>query len=190
MNKKSHPSKKTEESASFRSLSERENFKLWIKTLLSSMKIFPEIIKTIDKIIEMQASTVTFMSDIYSSSSSTFEQAEEIIDLSERKKSILNVYLMMQTLMKNTDLEKQEYLVKKFYSKYTNEELADEYNLSIRSVYRKTEKIIEELCKKCMEKNWSLKFIESQVKDETWLNDKFKRLKCEYIKSIGNGKEL
>lgn len=166
-------------------LSDRENFKIWIKTLISSMKTFPEIIKTIDKIIELQASTITFMSDIYSSSGSTFDQAEEIIDLSERKKNILNIYLMMQTLLKNTDREKQEFLIKKFYSKYTNEELANEYNLSVRSIYRKTEKIIDELCKKSQEKNWTLKFIESQIKNEFWLNDKFRKMKNEYIKCLG-----
>ena len=171
-------------------LNDKENFKLWIKTLISSMKIFPELIKTIDKIIDMRASTITFMADIYSSAGSTLEQAEEIIDLSERKKSILNIYLMMQTVLKNIDREKQEFLVKKFYSKYTNEELANEYGISVRSVYRKTEKIMDELCKKCMEQNWSLKFIESQVKDESWLKDKFKKIKNEYIKSVGLETEL
>ena len=186
MDKKNNLTKKIKEE---NQLTDRENFKLWIKTLVSSMKIFPEIIKTIDKIIEVQASTITFMSDIYSSKGSTLDQAEEIIDLSERKKSILNIYMMMQTVLKNTDRDRQEFLIKKFYSKYTNDELAAEYGISVRSIYRKTEKIIDELCKKCLEKNWSLKFIESQVKDEEWLKNKFRKIKNEYLKSISQGRE-
>ncbi len=173
-----------------KTLDGKEKFKIWIKTLLESYKTFPEIIKTLDKIIELQASTISFMTDIYNSSNTTFSHAEEIINLSERKSSILNIYLMLQNILKNTSTEDHEFLEKKFLSKYTINELSEEYGVSQRTIYRKTEKIIEEICKKCLAKNWSLRFIESQIKDEKWLIEKYKKNLTEYLKSSGTLKNL
>lgn len=166
-------------------LSSKEKFRLWIKTLLGSIKIFPEILKTIDKIIEIQATTISFMTDVYNSSNSTFSQAEQIIDLSDRKQSVLNIYLMLQNILKNTEKGDYEFLEKKFIDKLTINELAEEYNVSSRTIYRRTEKILDSICKRCMLKNWSLNFIETQVKDEAWLIQKYKRMVYEYIKSSG-----
>lgn len=169
-------------------ISSKEKFKLWIKTLLESMKVFPEIIKTLDKIIELQASTISFMTDIYNSSNTTLSQAEKIIDLEERKNSIINIYLMLQNILNTTQIEEREFLTKKFLNKYSIEELAEEYNISARTVYRRTEKIIDDLCKKCLKNNWSQKFIESQIKGEGWLIEKYKRNLIFYVKSAGLGK--
>lgn len=166
-------------------LTAKEKFRLWIKTLLSSIKIFPEILKTIDKIIEIQATTISFMTDVYNSSCSTFSQAEQIIDLSERKQSVLNIYLMLQSILKNTEEDDHEFLEKKFLDRLSINELAEEYGVSTRTIYRRTERILDSICKRCMLKNWSLKFIESQVKGETWLTQKYKRTVYEYIKSAG-----
>lgn len=171
-------------------LSQKEKFKIWIRTLLCSMKVFPEIIKTIDKIIELQASTISFMSDVFSRSGSALNQAEQIINLSERKNSILNIYIMLQNLLKETSEDEQEFLNKKFLHKFTIEELAEEYGISQRSVYRRIEKIIDELQKKCASKNWTLRFIESQIKDEGWLIQKFNQNLIDYAKSSGFAKEM
>ena len=46
-------------------MSDETRFKFWIKTLISCQSTFPEIIKTVDKIIEIQASSVSFASDIF-----------------------------------------------------------------------------------------------------------------------------
>ncbi len=172
-----------------RKVGSKERFRLWIKTLLGSMRVFPEILKAIDKIIEIQATTISFMTDIYNSSNSTFSHAEQIIDLSERKQSVLNIYLMLQNILKNTEIDDHEFLEKKFIEKLTIAELAEEYNVSSRTIYRRIEKIIDNICRRCMLNNWSLKFIETQVQDEGWLIQKYKRTLYEYIKSSEHSTE-
>ena len=126
-----------------KNLSEEQKMKFWIKTLLSSQKTFPEIIKTLDRIIELQASSVSFASSIYNLENPTFKQVEKVIDLSERKTFLLNIYLMSKELTKGLSLADSEFLEKKFVYNLSVETLAKEFDISPRTVYRKTNKLIE-----------------------------------------------
>ncbi len=164
-------------------LTEEQKMKFWIKTLLSSYSTFPEIIKTIDKIIELQASTVSFSCDIFNGSKSTYDQVERVIDLTERKNSLLNIYLVTQKMLKKVSAEDYDFLEKKFMYNWKIDELANELNVTPRTVYRKIEKLIEEIHQNLKLCNWTLKFIELQVKDEGWLKDRYKKQVIDYFKS-------
>lgn len=159
-------------------------FKFWIRTLLSSYSIFPEIIKTVDKIIELQASTVSFASDIYNGDNSTLGQLEKVIDLSERKNSLVNIYLMTKDMLSGISNEDNEIIEKRFCLNWTAAEIAQDYNISLRTAYRKIDKIINEIYHVCKDRNWSLRLIESQVKDEAWLHDRYIKSIKEYLKNI------
>ncbi|MBQ8425315.1 MAG: sigma-70 family RNA polymerase sigma factor, partial [Clostridia bacterium] len=135
------------------------DLKIWIKTLLYSYKVFPNLINTVDKIINLQASSMSFTSSIYNNSNSTKSQIERIIDLSERKKSLINIHLMIDKIFKDLSYNNRELAEKKFIDKLTNEEIAQEYDISTRTVYRKLNKIIDEIYTYFLKMNWNLKFI-------------------------------
>ena len=163
-------------SAYIKSLNDDQKIKLWIKTLLSVHSNLPEIIKSVDKIIEINASSMSFITDIYNTEKSTFAQVEKVIDLTERKNKLLNLFLMSKNLLSSIDEDERLFLKRKYIFGWTAEELSQEYQVSIRTVFRKTEKIIEEIFEKAKRKSWSLNFINLQVKDELWLIEKFKRI--------------
>ena len=163
-------------SAYIKSLNDDQKIKLWIKTLLSVHSNLPEIIKSVDKIIEINASSMSFITDIYNTEKSTFAQVEKVIDLTERKNKLLNLFLMSKNLLSSIDEDDSLFLKRKYIFGWTAEELSQEYQVSIRTVFRKTEKIIEEIFEKAKRKSWSLSFINLQVKDELWLIEKFKRI--------------
>lgn len=170
-------------------LSEEEKLKFWIKTLLSTYSTIPEIIKTLDKIIELQASSVSFMSDIYNQEKSTFYQVEKVIDLSERKNKLLNIYIMTKKLTNTLSLCDMDFIEKKFMFNWTTEDLAKEFNISLRTVYRRTDKIINLIYEKAKKHNWSLLFLESQIRNESWLKEKFYKQVSDYFK-ISNTHQL
>lgn len=163
-------------------MSNENKFKFWIKTLLSSFQTFPEIISTIDKIIELQASTISFSSDIYNKQKKPFDQYEKVIDLSERKNSILNIYIMTKEMLKKLSYQDFEFIEKRFIYNWGIEELAKEYEVSMRTIYRRTDKIIDQIYKNSIANNWSLKFIESQTNNEDWLKERFLKSVSDYIK--------
>lgn len=169
-----------------KNLSEEQKMKFWIKTLLSSQKTFPEIIKTLDRIIELQASSVSFASSIYNLENPTFKQVEKVIDLSERKTFLLNIYLMSKELTKGLSSADSEFLEKKFVYNLSVETLAKEFDISPRTVYRKTNKLIDEIYSKITRKNWSLKFLESQIKNELWLKSRFISQVTDYIRNTNS----
>ena len=73
--------------------------KFWIKTLLSVHSNLPEIIKSVDKIIEINASSLSFITDIYNTEKSTYAQVEKVIDLTERKNKLLNLFETLVTFI-------------------------------------------------------------------------------------------
>ena len=124
-------------------MTDENKFKFWIKTLISSYSTIPEIVKTVDKIIEIQASSVSFVSDIYNKNGGTIDQVERVIDLSERKNSLLNIFIMTKKMLQSLPAEHFEFLERKFIYNWSNEELSNYYEIKLRTVYRKTEQASE-----------------------------------------------
>ena len=175
--------KKEEIKLYIKNLSEEQKIKFWIKTLLSSYNIFPEIIKTVDKIIELQASSVSFATDIYNGDHTALYQIERVIDLTERKNSLLNAHVMTKEIIKTLDDNDFEFLEKRYVYNWNCEDLAREFDISVRTVYRKIDRLINDIYLKLKQKNWSLKFLESQLKNEFWIKEKFIKIASEYFKN-------
>ena len=154
-------------------ISDEQKMKLWIKTLLSVQSTLPEIIKSVDKIIEINASSLSFVTDIYNTEKSTYAQVEKVIDLTERKNKLLNLYLISKNLFLSVNEEDRLYLKRRFLFNWTAEDLASEYKISIRTVFRRIEKLIDSIYEKIKKNNWSINFINLQVKNENWLLEKF-----------------
>lgn len=159
--------------AYLKSISDEQKMKLWIKTLLSVQNALPEIIKSVDKIIEINASSLSFVNDIYNTEKSTYAQLERVIDLTERKNKLLNLYLISKNLISSVDENDRLFLKRKYIFNWTAEDLSIEYQISIRTVFRRIEKLIDQIFEKTKKKNWSINFINLQVKNESWLLDKF-----------------
>ena len=169
-------------------LSEEQKLKFWIKTLLSAHGTIPEVIKTLDKIIELQASSVSFAADIYNQDKSTINQVERVINLSERKNFLLNIYIMSKDLLKGLNESDIDFLQKKYMFNWSAEELAREMDISVRTVYRRIDKLIDTIYFKLKSKNWSLRFLESQIRNEFWLKEKFNKQVADYFKNTNYSK--
>jgi len=165
-------------------LTNEQKMKFWIKTLFGAYSTLPEIIKTIDKIVELQASSVSFMSDIYNREGSAFDQMEKVINLSERKNNLLNVYLLVKNLYTSLSVDNVDLVEKKYLYNYSVEDLSREFDISTRTIYRRIDKIIDEVYELCKKRNWTLAFIESQLKDEGWIKERYIKIVTEYFKNI------
>lgn len=161
------------------SFSEKLLIKIWIKTLLYSRRTLPKIIETIDKLIVIRASKYSFSSDIFNTSDLE-NQIDVVINLGERKDKLLNIYVMTDKLLSFLPKEDREFAKRKFCDHATSDELAEEFDISVRTVYRKSDGILCSLYASAKQHRWSLKFIEVQVSGEDWLLERFQR----YLKDI------
>lgn len=164
-------------------LNDEQKMKLWIKTLLSVQANLPEIIKSVDKIIEMNASSLSFATDIFNAEKTTYAQVERVIDLTERKNKLLNIFLISKKLLECLCEDDRVFLKRKVVFNWTADELAYEYKISLRTVFRKIDKMFDAILDMAKRKNWSLNFINSQVKNEPWLKEKFNRYAKDYVKT-------
>ena len=167
-----------------KTMGDEQKHKFWIKTLLSAQKIFPEIIKRVDNIIELQASSVSFASDIYGSENPTMKQFEKVINLTDRKSFLLNLNLISQQLTNNLEKDDKDFLEKRYIHGMSVETLAEDFSISTRTVYRRIDKLVSQIQVNILKKNWSLKFLESQIKNEYWLQQKFISHVTEYCKNL------
>lgn len=170
-----------------KNLDDFQKLKFWIKALISSYNTIPQIIKTVDKIIEIQASSVSFMTDVFNKNKSTYSQVENVIDLSERKNCLLNIYVMTKKLLSSLSDDDFEILEKKYIFNWNNDDIAKFYSISTRTVYRRMDKIVSKISNFSIKQNWTLKFIESQVSSESWIKEKFYKIICEYLKNTNFG---
>ena len=61
--------------------------------------------------------------------------------------------------------------VLKFIQKRPTEEIAGEMNLTERTIYRKSNSIIEKLSIFMLNKNWNTNFIRHQINSESWIEN-------------------
>ena len=173
--------KKDERKTIKNNLDEKTRIKTWIRTLLYSYKNFPKIIDTLDKIIISRASEYSFTASIFNLSDRPESQYNAIINMTERKQKLLNIYVMTKQLFDSLNAENYELAYKKFCELQTNDEIAIDFCVSTRTIFRKISNLIENLYHFTLRKNWSLKFFELQVCEENWLIDKYNRNLEEYV---------
>ena len=162
-------------------LDEKTKVKIWLRTLLYSYRIIPKIINTIDKIIYTRASNYSFSANIFNATRRLENQINIVIDMSERKQKLLNIYVMIKQMLGYLSDEQYNFAIKKFYEQLTNDELAEEFDVSVRTVFRMANELLEILYKYVTKHNWSLRFIELQVKGEEWLIERYNKYIDEYL---------
>lgn len=155
---------------------------IYIKTLLEAYKFIPSIIKKIDEIIEKRASSVVTTSYIYSSPTSTYDDINKVIDLTERKDKMINLYVLINDMLTSLSDEQKNIAVMKYIKNNKCDEIAEVLNTSERTIYRKCNKIIENLCIYCTQNNINNCFFKSQLSNEPWLKSiYYKKLQEEGI---------
>lgn len=161
-------------------LTEYENMKLWVKTLLSIYGSIPNIIKIIDQIIDNQAANPFGMSGFDSTNS--FGQFERVIDFCERKNKLINIYLLIKKMIQGLDKDELKLVELKFVNKVTVEAVAGKFDINLRTVYRRIDAVVKKLASSALTRGWSTMFIAHQLADEPWVAEQFAEFKNEAIK--------
>jgi len=150
--------------------------KIYVKTLLEIYKNLPNILCVLDKIIERRASTLMPTSSIYGGSfNETYEQVNKVINLSERKDKLLNLYVIIEKFLEFLNQQERKIIILKFVQKYKNIDVAKDVNMSERTIFRKIDKILDKIALFLINQNWNLEFLKHQVGNESWINDLYKQ---------------
>lgn len=157
---------------------------VWVKALLLSFGYIPNIIKLVDKAIASKAESPIQGSLIFGDyKHGTYNQVEELLDMQERKLSLINIYTFVKTMVSSLDKKYQEFIDLKFVKKRTVSYISQELDIDERTAFRWSNNVINKLVIYCKENNYTSYFIESQLTREGWIKEVYK--KC-YQKLINN----
>ena len=165
-------------------LTEYENMKVWVKTLLSIYGSIPNIIKVIDQIITNQATNPFGASHFCAIN--TYGQFEKVIDFYERKNKLINIYVLIEKLLEGVSEEEKTLIKLKYEKRITIDGIAQKLMLDRRSVYRKLDAMVKKLASFSLSKGWTTTFISHQLENEPWVAEQYNAYKKESISKTKN----
>jgi len=158
-------------------LNEFEKMRMWVKTLLSIYGTIPNIIRIIDQIIERQAANPFAANYGFNA----VDQFDKIVNYYDRKNKLLNINIMTEKMVDDLTDDELELVGLKFEEKVTVDEIASMLKIERRSVYRKLDRIVNKLTNNALVRGWSTAFVESQLEDEPWVEERYKEIYRDYL---------
>lgn len=160
----------------------------YIKMLLEAYKSLPTIIGIVDRLIENKASLISTSSIYGNSYLATYKDVDKIIDMTQRKDKLLNIFFIVDTMLDSLSDQDRKIAVLKFVQRNTAEDIAKEIKSTSRTVFRKASRIVEKLAVFCLNNNWTSAFIKTQIGNEPWLDDIYKKKKSEERSNMAKNK--
>ena len=156
-------------------LKEFSCMRIWVKTLLSIYGSLPNILKLIDSIIAKNAAN-PFGANY---GESAMDQIDRVINLTDRKNKLLNIYLLIKKMIENVGEDEKKLISYKFVNKITIPALSQKLGCTERNVFRKINNMIDRLAASSIERGWTICFIESQLVSEPWIMENYNMFKLE-----------
>lgn len=139
--------------------------KVWGKTLLNVYDCLFNLANEIDEIIEKFA----LNSCNFYGFSRTFQDMQKIIDLSERKKTMVNIKVMVEKVLLDLDDVSCKILTLKFIDKMSHDMIYSALNLKRRTYFRKYNEAVSAFSSKLLAHGYDESFIVKLIKNENWI---------------------
>lgn len=141
----------------------------WTKTILSVYRYLERICGGIDKIINRTA----LASGIYNKqsffSNDTMSVSERIIDLSERKVTLINLKLLTEDCLKKISESDARILIARYFDGEKRREMAERLGVDIRTVFRKIERAENSFGKALHMKGFDDEKLSKMLRKEKWI---------------------
>ncbi|MBO4412558.1 MAG: DUF1492 domain-containing protein [Clostridia bacterium] len=147
------------------------NTKTWAKTVLTVQKYLDRVCASIDECISKK-STAAFnvnTKNIYKND--CFCVANYMIDLIDRKKSLINLRVICNNALKSIDRLSAKILVLKFIDRMPSATIAKLLNLSERTYFRKLNAAYENFEDYLIQNGFDAEYFENSYVNEGWIMD-------------------
>ena len=149
---------------------------VWSKTLLTSYRYLERISEAVDKIVKrtaMSGAHVTMQNYYYSN---VFSISEKIINLSERKVTLINLKLLIEDILKSMNASDARILIARHIDGTKRRVLAEKQGVSIRTVFRQIEKAEKAFNKHLLYKGYDDEKLKNWLASEKWILGIYDRL--------------
>jgi len=110
---------------------------IWAKTILSVYRYLERICDSIDKMVETKAMSSFYVYSSNFAESSVINIADKLIALTERKKTLINLKVLVCDALKKCDTTNAQILIEKYIDGDKSNDIAQRHGLPQRSYFRK-----------------------------------------------------
>ncbi|MBP3431670.1 MAG: hypothetical protein J6K39_02320 [Clostridia bacterium] len=153
-----------------------KNNYVWAKTLLMVYRYLERIAGAIDKIVMQSALNCSNISGQNYFYNNVMSISQKIIDLSERKVTLINLKILIEECLKEIPQKDAIILIEKFFDGVKTKNLVERHHISMRTVFRKIEAAVNAFSSKLMSKGYSDLKIDKMLENEGWIRNVYVRL--------------
>lgn len=142
---------------------------VWARTLLSVYRYLERIAGAIDKIVEqtgLGSANICGQNYFYNN---IFTVSQKMIDLSERKVTLINVKLLVENSLRKIDPEDAEILIEKFFDGVKTKDIVERHGISMRTAFRKIDCAIKSFASALVLQGFDTDRLQQTLKDEHWI---------------------
>ena len=164
----------------------------YLRTLLCVKKFIPNIMSVIDSLSDKIACNPFFGStNIFGDQNNgTFAQINRLIDLGERKDSLINLNLLIEDLISGLDDRNKKFVKLKYFEKQSPANIAQELGVTERQIYRINRAVLIKLLDIAKRKNYSVYFIKFQIRCEQWIMPHYNKQSKYVMQMFSVGEKL
>ena len=142
----------------------------WSKTVLESYRYLPRVAYTYDKVIRTKACYSAYY-DEYNAYNNVTSIVEFIIEMSERKKNLINLKLIIEKALKEIDSKYSRILILRFIDGKKFCELSEILNITMRTLFRRINLALKSFTLALMRLGYNSKKLYSLFCVENWIMD-------------------
>ena len=150
--------------------------KIWAKTLLNSYTCLERLSSAIDGMV-----MATGLHSSYGYNA-TMTSANHIINLISRKKLLINLKVLIETVIEKMPVNFARILVLKYFDKVKSQDIAKVMEISNRTYFRRLQQSVDCFSKGLKKEGFSSEIIEKMVENEWWISNVYAEI---YQKEVG-----
>jgi hypothetical protein len=169
-------------------MEEKEILFAWAKTLLSVYRYLNTVTDAIDNLVLKQAVNSGFYGNGYYNS--TYNCANKLINLTERKKNLYSVKIIVEDAMVKLKESDSRILVLAYFDCLKSVDIANVFKISIRTFFRKKNNAILSLASIFKILGITSAKLHSMLQNEEWLLNIFNKNLVDLNLNDNNNKEI
>ena len=148
---------------------------LWTKTLLTVYRYLERIAGAIDKIVLQSGLNSATLSNPNLYYNNVYSISQKIIDLSERKVTLINLKVLIEDVLSEIDGKEAEILIEKFFDGIKFRDLILRHDVSMRTIFRRYNKAMLSFSSRLAANGYSDSKLQHMVENEGWILNVYQR---------------
>ncbi len=148
---------------------------IWAKTTLTVYRYIDRICDSIDKMVETKALGSFYVYSSNFAESSVINIADKLINLGERKKTLINLKVLICDALKKCDKVNAQILIEKYIDGDKSNDIAERHGLAQRSYFRKLTSAEGDFLQQMEKLGYNEDKLSSFLAGEKWIYEVYSR---------------